>query len=59
MIFHIDIRVRILGHMVIGLKQVRVTSNLVPSPKRKIIFFHFWHVREKALFGHISHMSTN
>ena len=31
--FHIDLRLRILGHMVIGFKQVRVSSgNLVPSP---------------------------
>ena len=35
--------------------------NLVPSPNTKNHFEnkHFWHVRGKALFGHISHMRTN
>ena len=50
--------------MVIGLKQVRVPS---PYTKNNLLSLseladenkHFWHVRGKALFGHISHMSTN
>ena len=45
--------------------------NLVPSPKYEKSFIvpvrsklqtknkHFWNVRGKAIFGHISHMCTN